>query len=77
MRCILSCAFCIADRNRDCLMHSVAQSYSTPDIWNTNIVRNAPKVPESDIQNLQINYLQNITKKENCELCFSGWGAES
>jgi len=45
-------------------MYSVTQSYSNPDIWNTNIVRNALNVPESDIQNLRINYPQNIEERK-------------
>jgi len=64
VRCVLSSAFCIADGNRGWLMYSVTQSYSNPDIWNTNIVRTALNVPESDIQNLQINYPQNIEERK-------------
>jgi len=70
VHCVLSCAFCIPDRNRGWLMYSVTQRYSNPDIWNTNIVRNALNVPESDIQNLQINYPQNIKERKFQTLLF-------
>jgi len=70
MRCVLSCAFCIADRNRGWLMYSVTQRYSNPDIWNTNIVRNAPNIPQSDIQDIQINYPQNIEERKLWTLLF-------
>ena len=70
VRCVLSSAFCIADGNRGWLMYSVTQSYSNPDIWNTNIVRNALNAPEIDIQNLQINYPQNIEERKFRTLLF-------
>jgi len=73
VRCVLSCMFCIADRNCGWLMHSINQSYSHPDIWNTNIVRNALNVSESDIQNLQITYPQNIKERKLRTLLFWFW----
>jgi len=68
--CVLCCTFCIADRNCAWLMYSVTQSYSNPDVWNTNIVQNALNVPENDLKNLQINYSQNIEERQFQTLLF-------